>query len=154
MAKPKPTEKMERINFTLPESLKEEWEALAKSLRKPVAVMIKDAVREYRNNLKKANEPTVNPELQVLELKLEKMLDQKMQQFKEASKETSPTIEEPDNVDEIKGRILAMLEDLGPQSSAKLSTYLGIPRKLAMHILEEMQESNVVKIDKGSWSVA
>ena len=145
---------MERINFTLPESLKSEWESFAKETRKSISQMIKDAVREYRKLLKREEQPVVSPELQVLELRLEKMLEQKMQQYQELLKQPAPATEEIDNIQDMKGRILAILED-GPQPSTKLASYLGITRKQIMKVLEEMQEPDkLVKIDKGIWSVA
>ena len=77
----KPT-KTARINLTLTEELKNEWEIFARDvLNKSLSQMIRDAVREYRKNYVKSEEVQ-----DTLETKIEKIISEKMEKMMEKLK--------------------------------------------------------------------
>ncbi len=77
----KPT-KTARINLTLTEELKNEWEIFARDvLNKSMSQMIRDAVREYRKNYGKSEKVQ-----DTLETKIEKIISEKMEKIMEKFK--------------------------------------------------------------------
>ena len=77
----KPT-KTARINLTLTEELKNEWEIFARDvLNKSLSQMIRDAVREYRNKYVHSEEVP-----DTIETKIEKIISEKMEKIMEKLK--------------------------------------------------------------------
>jgi GTPase SAR1 family protein len=78
----KKTTKTARINLTLTEELKNEWEIFARDvLNKSLSQMIRDAVREYRNKYIQSEEVQ-----DTLEAKIEKIISEKMEKIMEKLK--------------------------------------------------------------------
>lgn len=154
MAKPKPLEPMIRVNFTVPESLKEEWENFAKDRHISVSQMVRNAVYEYQIKYRQLEQPAKNPELELMEMRLEKLLAEKMEHYIKLFQPVKNE-DEIDNIVELKDRILKLLEKFGPQKSPDIADIIGIPRKLLMKVLEEMSQTDkIITVDKGLWGIA
>ena len=77
-----PQRKSGRINFILPKRLKEEWEIFAKEiLNTSLSQMIRNAVREYRNKYKQLEEKSGSIEMRLMEMRMEKMISEKMEKM-------------------------------------------------------------------------
>jgi len=87
-----PEKKIARVNFTLPNRLKNEWEIFAKeTLGTSLSQMIRNAVKEYRSKYEQLEKQSGNIEMQLLEMRIEKMISEKMEKMIEKFKLQSNT---------------------------------------------------------------
>lgn len=150
MAKPKPSEKMVTINFTIPESEKKKWLEYAGNF--PLARIIKETMNkaiygipdiEQSSNMQK----TISKEIEELKEKMDLISKEYLNELKK--------IPDSDENIEVKGRILNLLTDFGPLSREKLQTYLGVDGSILRKILAEMSKSKSIDFiaENQTWSV-
>lgn len=153
MAKPKPTDLIIRVNFTVPQSLKEDWERFAQERHISMSQLVRNAVYDYQMKYKQVIPPQINPELQLLEMRLEKSLNEKITEIV-SNLQPGKHDDEIDNIEEIKNSIILFLEKSGAQKSSEIAQILRLPRTMLMKVLEEMsQVDKLLTIDKGLWRV-
>ena len=152
MAKPKPTEKIVRVNFTLPESLKEEWDNFSRNtLQCSTSQMVRNAVRDYRLKYTKLEQPQVNPELELMKMKLEQSIKNEMNKFKEDLKNESNKIED---IEEIKNSILSILEIKQPMRTKEIARVIRLSPDKTLDILDILQQRDkIIKNTKDGWMI-
>ena len=111
MPKAKPTEPMIRVNFTLPESMKENWDNFAQKLNVSTSQLVRNAVTEYIKKYE-MNESTPQGlehiDFQLSEIRKE--MGELKSQYKDVlSKIKKPEFEELDDseVQEIRATVMA-----------------------------------------------
>jgi signal recognition particle receptor subunit beta len=78
-----------RINLTLPESLKKEWEGFAKkTLKISLSQMIRDSVREKRENYRNKSISKA-AQIDPIDEKIEKIISEKFREFRELLKKSN-----------------------------------------------------------------
>lgn len=154
MVKPKPTQKMVQINFTIIESEKEKWEKYSQDLGFPLARVIKETMN------KAIYQQATKSESFNLNLILNEISSIKSQ-FNDLSQNISKEIDDSDekindsqNIPEIKAKIISLLSDCGPISKEKIEYYTGVEKNLLWNVLDEMKKSKSIKylIDGKKWS--
>jgi metal-responsive CopG/Arc/MetJ family transcriptional regulator len=144
--------KMVRVNFTLPEPLKKEWNTFArKILQISTSQMVRNAVREYRNKYKKIEQPRENPEMELMKMKFEKLIDEKMNEIQKSLK-----VEKVENIEieEAKDSILSLLEKLQPMKTKEIAKMIRMTSIETLNILEILQlKDKLIKITKEGWKI-
>lgn len=148
MAKPKPSEKMVYIGFTIAESEKTVWENFAVELGFPLARIIKETMNQ------RINMPSVSSNQQ--SDKFSKIIFDEINQLRNEISELnvkyldaikSAPISESVNVidtENIKKRVRILLCDLKTITREKLQDYLDVDSKMMRKILTEMKDSNEI----------
>ncbi|WP_369019453.1 hypothetical protein DSAG12_04335 [Promethearchaeum syntrophicum] len=150
MAKPKPSEKMDSIRFTIPESEKKIWKEYAKGLGFPLARIIKETMNQRINNFKANSSKTENEIMKELQNLSEKINFLNVKVEKKIIEAPIPKIEI--DKDEIRSRIEMFLSEFpNGLTRKKLITFLNIDSKIVRKILVEMKNDNIIYNEDLKW---
>lgn len=152
MAKPKPSEEIVSINFTIPKSDKDKWLEYSKSLGFPLARIIKETMNKaiYQNpDLENSNkmQKIISKDIEELKAKMELLSKEYLDEIKK--------LPIPEDHIESKGRIINLLTDFGPLTREKLQSYLGMDGVELRKILSEMNKSKIIDFnpENQTWRV-
>jgi metal-responsive CopG/Arc/MetJ family transcriptional regulator len=156
MAKPKPSVETERINFSLPKKLKEEWRDFAKDeLYCSISQMIRMAVEAYRLRYAELKSPK---EITGTDYKIMKMEEQQREIWEFQKKiaellESKPKENSSTNIAELTGCIIGILKDNQPMDIDKIALYSRLTRDEVVEIITPLQLGGEVEKVEGGYKL-
>lgn len=143
--------RLPRINISLPQTMKEEWDAFAAQIGQTTAAMIRLAVQNYMRQERKMNQEVPNDPIAKKLQSLETRLNEKLNEFQTLFSRLPPIANITEETkDRLKSQVISLLEDYPSGIEPKnLAKYCGIDRKEMNDLIAEMQGLGVVKIEKG-----
>ncbi len=144
-----------RINIHIDESLKNEWDKFAKEeCHSTTSQMIRNAVREYRLKFAKLKQPETNPELELMKLKLEQSINERLVKMEKKVEESTAESKKIKNIQEIKDSILSLLEIKQPMKTKKISQLIRLELDKTVKVLGSLQlEDKIIKNTKNGWMI-
>ena len=153
MVKPKPEKPNESLLISLPNGLKEEWRKWSKNtLQTSISQMIRNAVKEYKKNYNKSEQPSINTEMQkeIMKLKIERNAE--VEKYKKIMNEMKEKTEKTENIREIKDSILSLLE-LKPMDTKTIALRIRLDRYETSNILKELSDDKMILFSSKKWEL-